>query len=202
MSASRILSTYVSSTRLGNNAWPAFATTAASPNYHNCHVSAAAHWNKCTGWFYTRWDRWYIQINARALTCTSYYVCPHSALIYTDHPLTRCDLYSSWCEPPDITTGIRSPWFDPHCTVAIVIYCTHWLFSSVCITQQHCTGSVIAPDPEFWLIRLRGWCWIVAITLLRLWLSSHYYKLSLGGYHRHHYNTNHHFIALHTWWVC
>ena len=65
------------------------------------------------------------------------------ALIYTDHPLTRCDLYSSRCERL-ITTGKHS------CTVEQLLWNTE-RYKNV---SNNSVTLVIGPDPEVWLIRV------------------------------------------------
>ena len=67
------------------------------------------------------------------------------ALIYTDHPLTRCDLYSSRCERL-ITTGKHS------CTVEQLVWNTE-RYKNV---SNNSVTLVIGPVPEVWLIRVLG----------------------------------------------
>ena len=114
------------------------------------------------------------------------------ALIYTDHPLTRCDLYSSRCERL-ITTGKHS------CTVEQLNSCCEIqkdTKTTLCFKQQRYIGdrsrsrSVIDPSAR--------WC---CIGLWRDRIITSYHSYHWGfycyhwGYQRNHYNTNHHFIA-------
>ena len=114
------------------------------------------------------------------------------ALIYTDHPLTRCDLYSSRCERL-ITTGKHS------CTVEQLLWNTEKIEKRRCVSNNSVTlvgcdrsrsRSVIDPSAR--------WC---CIGLWRDRIITSYHSYHWGfycyhwGYQRNHYNTNHHFIA-------
>ena len=56
-----------------------------------------------------------------------YQICPD---IYRS-PLARCDLYSSWSAPPDITTSIRSTGFEAHVGAVFMVCGYHIVWQSI-----------------------------------------------------------------------
>ena len=100
---------------------------------------------------------WHIHgVICSSLITTWYYMCPSWYIQITPDQVRFIQflVWATWYHNWDPFTVI---WRTALCTLYIV--------------HTSCAGGVIAPDPELWLIRVRGWCLHHIITGLSLRLS-------------------------------